>query len=296
MKNLKLALIETLRRLLGHTHLKLARESLLNIEIQSIKDEIRRRDPDAFVLHGRKVYSQGDEDGIIERIFGKIGEKTRVFVEAGCGNGLENNTHCLFLKGWRGAWIDGDAGNVAFIRAQLEYQPNPLLSLSQSFITAENVNTVVEAALRNIALTEFPAEIDLFVLDIDGNDLYVLEALEAVKPRVLCVEYNAKFPPPMRIAIEYQPTHEYGGDDYQGASLQSLVDLLEPRGYRLVACSLSGVNAFFVRSSEIAALPLGDAYSLYQPPRHRLTASHPGLAPSLKYARDRIAKAKAGGG
>jgi hypothetical protein len=34
--------------------------------------------------------------------------------------------------------------------------------------------------------------------------------------------------------------------DYYGASLQSFVDLLEARGYILVACNITGLNAFFV--------------------------------------------------
>ncbi len=295
MKKLKQRLIAKIRDVLGYMHLNLVREILLNIEIQLIKDAIRRCDPEAFILHGHKVYSQCDEDGIIEGIFKKIGEKTKIFVEAGCGNGLENNTHYLLLKGWRGAWIDGDAENVAFIRSQLEYRPNRVLSVSQDFITAENVNAVFQQGLRNIGVSNFPSEIDLLALDIDGNDLYVLRALEVVKPRVVCVEYNAKFPPPTEIAIEYQPGHKYAEDDYQGASLQSLVNLLEPRGYRLVACSISGVNAFFVRSSDISAVPVDDVCSLYQPPRHRFTTSKPGLTPSLKFARDRIAQVKASG-
>ena len=279
------------RYLLGISHT--TRESVLDIEISLIKDEIHRRDPNAFALCGYKVYSQCDEDGIIAHIFKKIGEKTKVFVEAGCGNGLENNTHYLLLQGWRGVWIDGNAKNIAFIRSQLDYQRNNVLAVSKGFITAENVNTVIKGELQHLGVDKFPAEIDLLALDIDGNDLYVVKALQVARPRVICIEYNAKFPPPMEISIEYRADHEYAGDDYQGASLQSIVNVLEPKGYRLVACSISGVNAFFVRVSELPAIVLGDVRSLYQPPRHHLTTSRPGLTASLKFARDRISRANA---
>ncbi len=288
MKKLKQKLLKKIRDVLGYLQLNTIRESLLNIEIKMIKDDIRRRDPNALVLHGYKAYSQCDEDGIIEYIFETIGERTRLFVEAGCGNGLENNTHYLLLKGWRGVWIDGDPENVAFIRSQLEYQLNDVISVSEGFITAENVNTVIKEELQHIGVDKFPTEIDFFSLDIDGNELYVAKALESVRPRVICIEYNAKFPPPMEIAIEYQPAHKYANDDYQGASLQSIVNALEPRGYRLVACNISGVNAFFVRASELPAMALSNVLSLYQPPRHHLTASRLGLTASLKFARDRI--------
>lgn len=298
MKSLKRKVISKVRDVLVYLLRGLLKipntmlQSLLDIEILMIKNDIRRRDPTALVLQGFKVYSQCDEDGIIEHVFEKIGAKTKLFIEAGCGNGLENNTHYLLLKGWRGVWIDGDSDNVAFIRSELEYQPNNVLAVSQGFITAENVNTVMKEELQQLGVSEFPVEIDLFVLDIDGNDLHVMEALEMVKPRVICIEYNAKFSPPTEISIEYRPDHKYAGDDYQGASLQSIANVLEPKGYRLVACTISGVNAFFIKASELPGVVLGDVRSLYQPPRHHLIAHGAGLPASLKFARDRISTAK----
>ena len=41
---------------------------------------------------GFKLYSQNDEDGIIQEIFARIGGKCRTFVEFRVENGLENNT------------------------------------------------------------------------------------------------------------------------------------------------------------------------------------------------------------
>jgi hypothetical protein len=46
--------------------------------------------------------------------------------------------------------------------------------------------------------------------------------------------------------MEYDPAHNWDGSDHFGASLQSLVDELARHGYRLVACNLTGANAFFV--------------------------------------------------
>ena len=50
-------------------------------------------------------------------------------------------------------------------------------------------------------------EIDFLSLDIDGNDLEVLRHITVLMPRVLCVEYNAKFPPPQKAEIAYDPDH-----------------------------------------------------------------------------------------
>jgi hypothetical protein len=62
---------------------------------------------------------------------------------------------------------------------------------------------------------------------------------------VLIVEYNAKFPPPVEFSVK--PGESWDGSDYMGCSLQSWCNLLSPLAYRLVACNVTGINAFFVR-------------------------------------------------
>ena len=49
---------------------------------------------------GIKVYSQNDEDGIIEDILNRIVTTNKVFVEYGVHAGLECNRHYLLHKGW----------------------------------------------------------------------------------------------------------------------------------------------------------------------------------------------------
>ena len=58
-----------------------------------------------------QVYSQNEEDGIIESIFRDIGIKNKIFCEIGIGNTIENNTHNL-LNNWQGLWIDINANYI----------------------------------------------------------------------------------------------------------------------------------------------------------------------------------------
>ena len=76
--------------------------------------------------------------------------------------------------------------------------------------------------------------------------MYLLNKLSQIKPRVIIVEYNAKFPPPIRKCIKYDPKFIWKYDDYLGASLQLLVDNLK-KEYALVGCNISGINAFFIK-------------------------------------------------
>ena len=63
-------------------------------------------------------------------------------------------------------------------------------------------------------------------LDIDGNDYHVLEAIENLNARVVLVEYNPKYRPPVKWVMQYNPRHSYDGSDYFGSSLKSYEELL----------------------------------------------------------------------
>ena len=122
-------------------------QAAMSQEIARVREEIRRDMPDNLLLKGYKVYSQTDEDGIIAAIFDRIGGG-RTFIEIGSGNGTENNTHALLLKGWRGVWVDGRADRIAFVRS--EVGPSQDLFAEQAFVTRENVPTLVAGWLESL--------------------------------------------------------------------------------------------------------------------------------------------------
>ena len=136
--------------------------------------------------------------------------------------------------------------------------------------------------------------LDFLSLDIDGNDWHVLPALlRSLNPKLICVEYNAKFPPPSRLVMRYEESHSWGGDDYFGASLQSWVDLLSEEGYALVCCNLSGANAFFVRNDLLHGFTCYPPEQLYQPARYSLIEAPKGHAPSLLWVKQVLQNSEA---
>jgi len=227
------------------------------------------------------VYSQNDEDGIIEDCLSRIAQKyatSKTFIEFGCGNGLENNTHYLLLKGYRGCWLDGNSKNIDFISQSLSGLTFEHLLVREKFVNVQIINEILSEFSGFIGTTE-P---DFFSLDTDGNDVYFVDqALKSVFPKLICVEYNAKFPPPLAVSIPYNETHRWSGDDYAGASIQKWVDLLSD--YKLVACSLSGVNAFFARIDVADVFEAYDVKELYQPARYWIGGLQSGHPASLKW-------------
>jgi hypothetical protein len=222
----------------------------LSRELDRLQKKVREETPNNPAGRGFKVYSQADEDGILEDIFDRLDISRGTFVEIGCGNGLENNTHYLLLKGWRGVWVDGDSANIAAIRGALGSSER--LRIVEMMVDRDNAVGLLDDASRKKL-----GELDLLSVDIDGNDLDVALACTASwRPRVIIVEYNAKFPPRAAIRMAYDPAHRWDYSDYQGASLAALIEGLSA-DYSLVCCCLAGTNAFFVRSD--LAAPFGIA-------------------------------------
>lgn len=198
-----------------------------------------------LVRAGEKYFSQNDEDGITLEILRRIGRDAGAFAELGVGNGLENNTLILLMSGWRGVWIGGEelGFNLPKDSAKLRFY--------KEWITAESCLNHLADGLRGLGATG----LDYLSIDLDGNDLYVAQKIlsSGLRPAVVVLEYNSKFPPPIRWSIAYDPNHQWRNDDYHGASLQACIDALAAVEYRLVACNITGSNAFFVRREFDAA-------------------------------------------
>lgn len=217
------------------------RSAFLEQFTQHLLNSARYRDPRRLAHYEHQVFSQGGEDGIIAEIFRRIGTTNRLFVEIGVGNGLQNNTTYLLLQGWRGLWIDGNGEAVDFIRHHFARQIDAgQLQVLHAFVTAENVS-------RLLHQSEIPETFDFLSVDVDRNTYWIWRALQSYRPRVVCVEYNALFPPDIEWKVEYYPERMWNKSSYFGASLLAFERLGQELGYCLVGCTLSGINAFFVR-------------------------------------------------
>jgi len=245
--------------------------SLLQEHRKALLESPRNSDERRLLRSGYRVYSQGDEDGIIREIFRRIGEGNRIFLEIGAGNGLENNSLFLLIQGWRGVWIEASARKVLAAKANLAAAiAEGRLRVEQYFLTAANV----DEAVGRLTPT---SEVDLLSIDLDGNDYYVLDAIRSISPRVIVAEYNAKFPSDVVWVMEYNERHRWVSTDYFGASLKALEVLLAARGYLLVGCNILGSNAFFVRADIATDPPFCSPFTAenhYEPARYYLRAAH----------------------
>ena len=213
-----------------------------------------------------QAFSQFGEDGIISEIFTRIGFTNKYFVEFGVEDGNETNSTYLLYQGWSGLWIDGNKKNKFSIeRSFSNLIKNGKLKIIQSFITAENIESLFKQAST-------PNEFDLLSIDIDRNDYHVWKAITDYKPRVVIIEYNSIFRPGTDFIVKYEPGTLWDRTSNFGASLESYCKLAKEKGYKLVACSFAGVNAFFVRE-DLADKHFEGPFTpdnFYEPPRYFL--------------------------
>ena len=141
------------------------------------------------------------------------------------------------------------------------------LTVMQAFITAENIEELFGRG-------EVPKEFDLLSIDIDRNDYHVWEKISSYRPRVVAIEYNSLYPPTMSWVIPYDPKAYWDGTTRTGQA-EALEELGTKKGYRLVGCTLSGMNAFFVRDDL-----LGDHFAApYTAENHYEPGRRPAPAP-----------------
>ncbi len=259
-------------------HVASLRQIEANNQIDRLLADQRYADRKCLIRHGRKLYSQNQEDGMIQEIFSRIGTTNRVFVEFGIGDGLENNTLALLLQGWTGLWMDGSSRLVRNITDHFKSViESGRLRLLEVFVTKENVDKLISSQIDD-------EEIDLLSIDIDGNDIHVFNSISTVNPRVVVIEYNAKFFPPIRFEVDYDPGHSWRLDDYMGASLTTIDESFRAKGYSLVGCDLAGVNAFYVRNDLIEDRFLAPftVNNHYEPARYHLVGTGYGHPPTLR--------------
>ena len=201
---------------------------------------------------GFQCHSQTDEDGILLFLFSILGVSKKLCVEICAGDGIECNSANLILNhGWHGLLVDGNKELVEQGRRFYRHSPQTCIfppTFVNSWLTRQGVNELITS-------NGFSGEIDLLSLDLDGIDYWIWEAIEAVTPRVVVVEYQDILGPDRNWTVPYADNFSAsaypktdGMPDFAGASLGAFAKLGRRKGYRLVCVNRYGFNAFFVKN------------------------------------------------
>lgn len=207
--------------------------------------------------YARNITSQFGEDGIIAEIFRRIGPRSRVCVEFGAWDGryLSNTWHLWHQEGWRAVLIEGDAQRYRALERAVRRHPQA--TAVHAFVTPKG-NNCLDQVLGRVGIGN---DVDLLSIDIDGDEYYVLDGLERVRPRVIVVEYNPTIPP--ELSLVQVP------GAYFGASARALEELAGRKNYRLVCCTQT--NCIFVDQVDFRRLEIPEPDLAREFPRQSLT-------------------------
>ena len=191
-----------------------------------------------------RVYSQWGEDGIIQHLLRCVPIEREVFVEFGVETFEQANCRFLMINdNWSGLVIECDPDLAARIRRSREYWLYNL-KVAEEMVTRENINRILE----DHGVT---GRIGLLSIDVDGMDYWIWEAIDAIEPSIVVIEYNHLFGASDAVTVPYRPDFNrrkaHHSIMYYGASLPALCLLAERKGYDFVGANRNGLNAFFVR-------------------------------------------------
>lgn len=195
-----------------------------------------------------KIYSQWGEDGIIQYLINKIPINNKVFIEFGVENYIESNTRFLLENdNWSGLVMDGSKKNIQQIKKDYLYWKYDLQA-KDIFITKDNINNIIKEYIDS---NGYNKEIGLLSIDIDGNDYFVWDAIDAIDPVIVICEYNWIFGNRMRLSVPYDEnfirSEKHHSNLYFGASINALYHLGQSKGYEYIGCNKAGNNAFFIK-------------------------------------------------
>ena len=190
-----------------------------------------------------KIFSQNGEDGIINYLTSQLNINKPKFIEIGVGDYSESNTRFIFetvsphgmiidcIKNFR----EKVKGNVLIWKGQLE--------IIEQQVSNKNI-------LHLINSKNFFENLDIFSLDIDGVDYWILKELPKNFSKIAIIEYNPIFGVEKNITV---PNIEnFNRNDYHysnlcfGMSLKAAIKVMEEKNFYFVGVNLMRNNAFFV--------------------------------------------------
>ena len=193
--------------------------------------------------YGFSVFSQFDEDGLINALVTGFDDISKNFIEFGVHDFTEAN--CRFLMDsldWKGLIIEGNKRAFDKMKARDFYWKKNIQIINQ-FLDIENI---VDVFLNR----QFDT-VGILSVDVDGNDWYLLEKSLLLNPSLIIVEYNSLFGSECPVSVPYNKNFDrikfHKSGLYYGASLKAFEYLLLKNGYKLVGTNAGGNNAFFVK-------------------------------------------------
>ena len=226
-----------------------------------------------------QVYSQFGEDGIIQWLIHNVDIKNKTFIEFGVEDYTESNTRFLLMNNnWTGLVMDGSENSINCLKRWESFWRYDLTAVA-AFITKDNINALIRGG-------GFRGDMGILSIDLDGNDWWILNAIDCVSPRILICEYNNIFGAEKKVTIPYDAgfirTKKHYSNLYWGCSIAALCVWAENNGYYYMGSNSAGNNAFFVRKDCIKPDKIPEKANIFIESKYRESRDEKGVLTYLR--------------
>ena len=183
------------------------------------------------------VQGHGEAKKLLE-ICTELNISNGYYVDIGASDGWTSSSTFPFARSKNFSGLSVELDDKKFKKMQYIYKNFQNAHLSKTKVTPLNILDL---------LNEFdvPQNFDIFNLDIDSYDLFVIKKLlESYRPKIISMEINEKIPPPIYFTVTYDENHFWKGDDFFGCSLQAASEELSKFDYKLYTVLYN--NAIFI--------------------------------------------------
>lgn len=189
-----------------------------------------------------KIFSQNGEDGIIDFLIRKLKIKSKNFVEIGVENYRESNTRYLYNKYHQ-------KGLIMDCIENMEEKVKPFVNLWKGDLRIVN-KEINSDNIVSLLKKHCDYKIDLFSLDIDSIDYWIIDKLPNNISKIFVAEYNPVFGSDLEVTVPnikgFNRTKYHYSNLCYGMSLKALINKMRLKGYYFVGTNLQKMNAFFV--------------------------------------------------
>lgn len=190
-----------------------------------------------------KVFSQNGEDGILDYLLFSLKVEKPKFIEIGVGDYSESNTRFLFER-------TSCEGLIIDIIDNFENKVKKNTKLWKGNLKILNKKITPSNFLSTLENSNFKEKIDLFSLDIDSYDYWVLKEIPKKFCKLIVVEFNPYFGGDLKITVPLDENFNRTSYHYSnlcfGASLRGIIELLKNKGFIFLGTNLFRNNAFFI--------------------------------------------------